>query len=144
MVEAIMTYNVDYERDETGRWVASIREVSGCHTQGRTVGEARRRIREALGLFVDDADRAKLVDHVELPASVSNAITEYKALREQADTAERLATRRAKEAIQFLRRRGGNRWKLSVRDTADLLDLSHQRVQQLTSARPRRARRKVS
>jgi predicted RNase H-like HicB family nuclease len=93
-----MTYTVDYERDETGRWVASVREVSGCHTQGRTVGAARRRIREALGLFVEDAHKARLVDHVALPATVSNAITQYKALREQADTAERLATRRAKAA----------------------------------------------
>ena len=104
---------------------------------------ARRRIREALGLFVNDADTAKPVNHVALPKSVSNAITEYKALREQADTAARLATRRAKEAIQFLSR-GGHKWRLSVRDTADLLDLSHQRVQQLMSAPPRRTRRKAS
>jgi predicted RNase H-like HicB family nuclease len=138
-----MTYNVDYERDETGRWVASVREVSGCHTPGRTVGEARRRIREALGLFVNDPDKAKLIDHVALPQSVSNAITEYKALREQSDTAARLATRRAKEAIQFLCQRGGSKWRLSVRDTADLLDLSHQRVQQLMSAPRRPTRRKA-
>ena len=138
-----MTYNVDYERDETGRWVASVREVSGCHTQGRTVSESRRRIREALGLFVSDAAKAKLVDHVVLPQSVSNAITEYKALREQSDTAARLATQRAKEAIEFLCQRGGNKWKLSVRDTADLLDLSHQRVQQLMSAPRRHMRRKA-
>jgi predicted RNase H-like HicB family nuclease len=32
VVETIMTYTVDYERDESGRWVASVREVSGCHT----------------------------------------------------------------------------------------------------------------
>jgi hypothetical protein len=113
-------------------------------TQGRTVGEARRRIREALELFVDDAGTAKLVDHVDLPESVSSAITEYKALREQADTAERLATRRAKEAIHFLRRRGGKKWNLSVRDTADLLDVSQQRVHQLMSAPTRRGRRKIS
>jgi len=143
MAETIMTYHIDYERDETGRWVASVREVSGCHTQGRTVREARRRIREALGLFINRADTAKLVDHVALPQSVSNAITEYKSLREKADTAAGLATRRAKEAIQFLSR-GGNKWRLSVRDTADLLDLSHQRVQQLMSEPPRRTRRKAS
>lgn len=58
--------------------------------------------------------------------------------------AERLATRHAREAIEFLQHRGGDKWKLSVRDTAEILDLSHQRVQQLMPARPRHARRKVS
>jgi predicted RNase H-like HicB family nuclease len=62
------TYHVAYERDRTGWWVASVREVRGCHTQGRTVDEARRRIREALGLFVANADKANLVDSVKLPA----------------------------------------------------------------------------
>jgi predicted RNase H-like HicB family nuclease len=53
-----------YERDEAGWWVASVRKVRGCHTQGRTVDEARRRIREALELFVDDARKATLIDHL--------------------------------------------------------------------------------
>jgi predicted RNase H-like HicB family nuclease len=43
-------YHVAYERDESGWWVASVREVRGCHTQGRTVDEARRRIRKSDGL----------------------------------------------------------------------------------------------
>jgi predicted RNase H-like HicB family nuclease len=62
-------YHVAYVRDESGRWVASVREVRGCHTQGRTVDEARRRIREALALFVSNARSAKLVDDVKLPAT---------------------------------------------------------------------------
>ena len=58
-----MRYTVTYERDEGPRWrVASVREVAGCHTQGRTVAEARRRIREALDLWVDDAETAEIVD----------------------------------------------------------------------------------
>ena len=75
MVEGIMSvYHVAYERDESGWWVASVREVRGCHTQGRTVDEARRRIRKAMNLFVDDARSAKLVDNVNLPAPASKAI----------------------------------------------------------------------
>jgi predicted RNase H-like HicB family nuclease len=56
--------HVAYERDDSGWWVASIREMRGCHTQGQTVDEARRRIREAMALFVDDAPTVKLVDDV--------------------------------------------------------------------------------
>ena len=75
MVEEIMSaYHVAYERDESGWWVASVREVRGCHTQGRTVDEARRRIRKAMELFVDDARSAKLVDNVKLPAPTPKAI----------------------------------------------------------------------
>ena len=48
--EAVKSYRVAYERDESGWWVATVRGVRGCHTQGRTVDEARRRIREALEL----------------------------------------------------------------------------------------------
>ena len=59
--------HVAYERDDSGWWVASIREVRGCHSQGRTIDEARRRVREALGLFIeDDAESAEFVD--DLPA----------------------------------------------------------------------------
>ena len=62
--EAVKSYRVAYERDESGWWVATVRGVRGCHTQGRTVDEARRRIREALELFVDDARKAPIVDDV--------------------------------------------------------------------------------
>ena len=55
-------YNVTYLRDESKWWVASVREVPGCHSQGRTIDQARRRVREALESFVDDATSATLVD----------------------------------------------------------------------------------
>ena len=59
--KAVKTYRIAYERDESGWWVASVRGVRGCHTQGRTVEEARRRVIEAMELFVDDARTASLV-----------------------------------------------------------------------------------
>ena len=62
------TYHVAYDRDESAWWVASVREVRSCHTQGRTLDEAQRRIRKAMELFIDDAPSATLVDNVKLPA----------------------------------------------------------------------------
>ena len=50
------TYNVRYELDEAGWWVAHVQGVPGCHTQGHTIDEARERIFEALQLCVDDPD----------------------------------------------------------------------------------------
>ena len=93
----VKTYKVAFECDEPGWWVASVRGLRGCHTQGRTVDAARRRIVEAMELFVDDARTAKIVDDVKLP--------------------------------RVLR---GGRLKMSARDAARLLGLSHQRVHQLT------------
>ena len=122
-------YRVTYERDESGWWVASVRGMRGCHTQGRTVDEARRRIREALALFVDDARKAAIVDDVKLPTAATKAIRAYASLRRKADEEDRRAARAARRAVQLLR---SGKLKMSARDAARLLGLSHQRVHQLT------------
>ncbi len=122
------TYHVTYERDESGYWAASVREVRGCRTQGRTVDEARRRIREALALFVADARSAELVDDVKLPATAARAIRAYTTLRKRADQEDRRAALAARRAVRLLR---GGKLKMSARDAARLLGVSHQRVHQL-------------
>ena len=127
--EVVTSYRVAYERDESGWWVASVRGVRGCHTQGRTVDETRRRIREALELFVDDARKATLVDEVKLPSAATKAIRTYATLRKKADEEDRRAALAARRAVRVLRT---GRLKMSARDAARLLGLSHQRVHQLT------------
>jgi predicted RNase H-like HicB family nuclease len=129
--EGMKRYRVTYERDESGWWVASVRGVRGCHTQGRTVDEARRRIREALELFVDDARKVSIVDDVKLPSAATKAIRAYASLRRRADEEDRRAARAARRAVRVLRT---GKLKMSVRDAARLLGLSHQRVHQLTQA----------
>jgi predicted RNase H-like HicB family nuclease len=125
-------YRVTYERDGSGWWVASVSGVRGCHTQGRTVDEARRRIREALELFVDDARHASLVDNVKLPGAATKAVRTYASLRRRADEEERRAARAARRAVRVLRT---GKLRMSARDAARLLGLSHQRVHQLTEIR---------
>ena len=127
--EEVKSYRVVYERDESGWWVATVRGVRGCHTQGRTVDEARRRIREALELFVDNARRAPIVDDVKLPSAATRAIRAYATLRKKADEEDRRAARAARRAVRVLRT---GKLKMSARDAARLLGLSHQRVHQLT------------
>jgi predicted RNase H-like HicB family nuclease len=118
-------YHVTYERDESGWWVASVREVRGCHTQGRTVDEARRRIREAMELFLDDAHSAKVVDDVKLPATAAKAIRVYATLRKRADQEDRRAAIAARRAVRLLQ---GGKLKMSARDAARVLGIWGERL----------------
>ena len=124
------SYTVTYERGENGWWVATVPSVPGCHTQGRTIAEARRRIREALSLWVDDADEARLIDDVRLPPQAQQALTAYRLARQHADE-ERV---KAQESTASAVRLFAGELHLSVRDMGELLGLSHQRVQQLLTS----------
>jgi len=128
MVRQVSTYRVVYERDESGWWHVRVPAVAGCHTQGRTVEEARRRIREALGLFVRNARTVKLKDQISLPAPARKAIHQYARYRRLAERDEAKASRAARTVVKILRR---GKLKMSTRDAAELLGLSHQRVHQL-------------
>ena len=122
-------YRIVIERDETGAWVAHVRGVRGCHTYGRTLDQVRRRIREALSLWVEDADTAELVEEVRLPAAARQAIRRSGAARTRAERGRENAQRATTAAAELLVERLG----LGVRDAGELLGLSYQRVQQLVS-----------
>lgn len=123
MAREMSTYNVVYERDtdEFGRawWLARVPSVQGCHTQGRTIDQARRRIREALGLFVNDPKTAKLIDDVHLPAAIRVNLRAYRERRDEAAAAERKATAAARAAVRTLKRQ----LHVSTRDAAEMLGL---------------------
>lgn len=124
-----MTYTAIYKRDtDDDAWLVHIGEVAGCHTYGRTLAQARERIREALGLFVDDAESAEIVDHIEIAKTVKATIARARRARDEATKAQEAASKAMREAIARLRGAG-----LTVRDVGDLLGLSHQRVAKIAS-----------
>ena len=134
----VSEYRVVYERDpESGWWMARVPEVRGCHTQGRTIQESKRRIREALGLFVSDADTAKLRDDIRIPAEARRAISTYLNRRRRAEKQEQELSEAQRAALAVLQQ---NPLNLSIRDTAAVLELSHQRVHQLLAQRQSRSR----
>ncbi|HET8541881.1 MAG TPA: type II toxin-antitoxin system HicB family antitoxin [Anaeromyxobacter sp.] len=124
------SYTVRYERDETGWWVAQVKEAPAAITQGRTIAEARRRIREALALALDDdaaAKRAKLIDDVKLPADARRALDEAREARARLATESKKAQKSTAKAVRTLL----ESMHLSVRDAGDLIGISPQRVHQL-------------
>jgi predicted RNase H-like HicB family nuclease len=125
MAEVMKSYTVVYELDESGHWIATVPRVRGCHTYGRSLSEARARIREALGLFVADAARARLHDEVRLPADMRRLVVRFRTARERAERERRQADAAARRLAQ----------RLSRRDAAELLDISHQRVHQIAAQR---------
>lgn len=102
-------------------------KVKGCRTQGKSIEQARTRIREALALFVDNADKATLVDDVRVATAIRRKLAAVERLKRQADAA------RSKMAAETraLARRLAREESLSVRDVGELLHVSGARVQQL-------------
>ncbi len=121
-------YAVKMERDESGAWIVSVPAVRGCHTYGRTLEQARERIREALSLWVDDADDAELVEHIAMPTRARRLVRSWIKARDEAESSQRKAQVAARVAARQLRK-----W-VSYRDVGSLMELSRQRVQQIVVA----------
>lgn len=140
MVETMNTYTIEYKRDETGWWVAKVKEVKGCHTQGKSIAQARRRIREALGLFVNNANRADFVEDVILPPGVRTLVKQVLSAREKVKHEEEKVQSSMQEAARVLTGEVG----ISRRDAGEVLGLSYQRVQQILPRATAEKRKKQS
>jgi predicted RNase H-like HicB family nuclease len=125
----VKKYTVDYVLGDDGWWTASVREVRGAHTQGRSIAQARRRIREALSLFVEGADEAELFDNIRIDAETRLVLRKASQARLDVERRQKMASQLARTAAKKLTAR------MSVRDAGEVLGLSPQRVQQLASSR---------
>jgi predicted RNase H-like HicB family nuclease len=71
-------YQARFEVDPGGEgWIVTVPSIPGCRSEGDTLREARDGIREALSLFVDDADVAEIVEEVLVPESVQEEIDRH-------------------------------------------------------------------
>jgi predicted RNase H-like HicB family nuclease len=60
MAKRALSYSVFYEQAGEGGYVASVPALPGCHTQGETLEEAERNIKEAAALYLES-----LIAHAE-------------------------------------------------------------------------------
>ena len=52
----ILSYTVIYEEDPGGGYVAFVPALSGCHSQGDTIEEAEKNIKEAIELYLESLE----------------------------------------------------------------------------------------
>jgi predicted RNase H-like HicB family nuclease len=52
-----LQFKVLIEQDEDGIYVASVPELQSCYTQGKTLEEVRKRIKEVIALVLVSEDR---------------------------------------------------------------------------------------
>lgn len=122
-------YTVRYELDpDSGWWVATVPEVAGCLTQGKSLRQAESRIREALALCLGDeaAEAAELERDIRLPPDLKRAVQRLSSSAAELRKVERAKSAAAVAAVKALTEAG-----FSLRDQAELLELSHQRVAQI-------------
>ena len=121
--------SLGYARDrESDAWLVRIKGIDGCQTYGRTLRQAEARIREALALWLDrDPDGLEITP--DWPHELVEIASEVSQTRHAASESAQKAGATTAKAAKKLDRMG-----LSRRDTADVLGISHQRVQQLLTS----------
>lgn len=126
-----MAYEVTYSIDEeSGWWVVEAPEYNAV-TQAKTLTTARKRIREALSLFVEDSSTAELVETFRLPPGLEQSVRVLEGIRARFKEVQREQQDASRKAAWALRRAG-----IGTRDSGLLMDLTHQRVAQLLDSEP--------
>lgn len=130
---AVMKKNQKYTARytfENGDWIVEIDQVPQVHSFGRTLARARENIRDALALWVQatDPDLLAIDEEFEgLPKGLIDVVVAANLTRAKAtELAEEAQGLTAQAARRLVAEHG-----MSVRDTAELLHLSHQRIHQL-------------
>jgi predicted RNase H-like HicB family nuclease len=126
-------YHATFTLDASGQWLVEVDELPQVHSFGRTLGKAREYLLDALALWLDEpvATVKGLVAFrpPALPEEVERTVDMALAEREIAEAATRVAAQLTQRAsIQLV-----TDARMSMRDAADILGLSHQRVQQLVA-----------
>jgi hypothetical protein len=115
------------ELDETAWWVATVKGFEGVHTQGRSIRQALRRIRGALEAAGLSGKSVDLVPEFLIDGRLIAKVHRAKEARKRAERSQAEAQALLREAARALTKKLG----VSIRDAGALLELSHQRVQQL-------------
>ena len=136
------SYRVNIQLDDNGWWFVDVPDIQGAHSEGQTLARARSNIREAIVLMEDLPSGAEntfdLEERIVLPVAVRRAVAKVQRARARAEAAAEEARTATEEALEAL---STHLPDLGLRDQAELVGVSFQRVQQLRPGAPRRGRR---
>jgi len=122
----VRTFDVDVHRE--GRyWVAVARGVRGGATETRRLANVEPEVRDLLSGLLDlDPDQLQLRLHYQIQRDADQRVREFQDARRELESARRKYETAQRAAVSELRAGG-----VSLRDSAELLGVSFQRVQQL-------------
>jgi predicted RNase H-like HicB family nuclease len=128
------TYTAMFRKDpeDPRYWLAQLEEEPRVHTFGRSLAEANLHIQDATRLWYQlPADQPIRLRRRVARKPVDRALSETESLREKvAELQLMLADRLRDVAVQLT-----NDLNLSTREAGTVLDISHQRIQQLLDSR---------
>lgn len=126
-------YHAELQLDESGVWIAQLEEIPQVHTFGRTLGKAREYLVDALALWLNvsaSSLKGRVVFRpIGLPNLIQESVDQAQAARVLSEQASIVASDVMTTAALSLTSQA----RLSYRDAAELLGVSHQRVQQLVT-----------
>lgn len=127
MAAEMTTYSVTYGRDPgDDAWLVDVEGMPDVHTFGRTLEEAAVNALEAIAVTLDiDESEVELEEHF---AVAEVDVEELVDLRDRAQELHEIYLSRQRAAALQLAEAG-----VSRRDSARMLGVSHQRVQQLVA-----------
>jgi predicted RNase H-like HicB family nuclease len=117
-------------RDPDGNWLVTFPGIKGAHTYGRSLNQLRRRIPEVLRLWDHNPARVEVVEVLELPAALRQAVTTTTRQRRELEERSRAVQREMEQTIRRLQ----TQLRLGVRDTGELLGISPQYAHKLRHA----------
>jgi hypothetical protein len=117
-------------RDSDGNWLVTFPGIRGAHTYGRSLNQLRRRIPEVLRLWDRDPAHIDVVEVLDLPASLKQAIAARTTQRRELEERSRTVQREMEQTIRRLQ----TQLRLGVRDTGELLGISPQYAHKLRHA----------
>lgn len=129
---------VEYQLDpETNGWTATMPDVSALVTQGKTLKEAHERVRSALLLFREDADKIVLKGRTVWPRKMGG-ISEVALRMVRAEADLRVAALDVEAQLELATIQAVHVLIVEERQTyraaGSLLGISHQRVEQIAKA----------
>lgn len=120
-------YRVNVER-EPGFWIIRVQDLPEVVTQARRLAEVKQNAQEAIAVWLDrPLDEIVVSLNVVVPTVVKSALDEAQRLQQEASERLERAGAATSEAARWLTKELG----LTLREAAELLGVSFQRVAQL-------------